>query len=129
MDFFYLRFLVKVIKGNSLLFSLVIALGFIGVSVFGEVRSLFQEVGLAWPIAWIGSVFLVGFLAKQENRIQLGTKFKLYLSLILIGVGIASSFFLGAYEKALMKDIPTYDLDTSPPYENNFRGGPRSRRR
>ena len=127
MDLFYLRFLSKVIKGNSLLFSLVIALGFIGFSVFGEIRSIFRSVGIAWPIAWIGSGFLVTFLAKQESRLKIRPTFKLCFCLGLVTFGILSSFMLGAYEKSLMKDIPHYDLDTSPQHNLQRRGGPRGK--
>lgn len=122
MDFFYLRFLIKVIKGNSLLFSLIIALGFIGFSVFGEIRSTFRSVGIAWPIAWIGSIILVTYLAKQETRLKMRPKFKLVFCLSVVAFGILSSFILGAYEKSLMKDIPKYDLDTTP--SSGVRRGP-----
>lgn len=127
MDFLYLRFLIKVIRGNSLMFSIVIALGFIGFSVFAELRSTFRGIGLAWPIAWIISVLFVGYLAKNENKIQLRPKFKLYLSLSVIGFGIFSSFILGAYERSLTKDIPSYDLDTSPTSIQDRRTGPRGK--
>ena len=122
MDFFYLRFLIKVIKGNSLLFSLIIALGFIGFSVFGEIRSTFRSVGIAWPLAWIGSIILVTYLAKQETRLKMRPKFKLIFCLSVVAFGILSSFILGAYEKSVMKDIPKYDLDTSP--STGIRRGP-----
>ena len=127
MDFLYLRFLIKVIRGNSLMFSVIIALGFIGFSVFGELRSVFRGVGIAWPIAWIISVLLVGYLAKNEHKIQLRPKFKLYLSLSVIGFGILSSFILGAYENSLTKEIPGYDLDTSPGTIEERRAGPRGK--
>ncbi|MCZ6674263.1 MAG: hypothetical protein O7C75_15145 [Verrucomicrobia bacterium] len=109
------------------MFSLIIALGFIGFSVSGKIRSLFRDAGMAWPIAWISSVLFVGYLAKKENRIQLRPKFKLYLSLSIIAFGIVSSFMLGAYENALIKHIPRYDLDTSPQYTNERREGPRGK--
>ncbi|MBH53818.1 MAG: hypothetical protein CMI18_05665 [Opitutaceae bacterium] len=32
MEFLYLRFLIKAIKGSSLMFSMIVALGFIGFS-------------------------------------------------------------------------------------------------
>ena len=127
MDFFYLRFLIKVIRGNSLMFSVIIAVGFIGFSVFGELRSVFRGIGLAWPIAWIISVLFVGYLAKNEHKVQLRPKFKLYLSLSVIGFGICSSFILGAYERSLTKDIPRYDLDTSPSSIQDRRTGPRGK--
>lgn len=127
MDFFYLRFLLKVIKGNSLLFSLIIALGFIGFSVFGEIRSTFRSVGFAWPLAWIGSIVLVTYLAKQESRLKLRPKFKLIFCLSVVAFGILSSLLLGAYERAVMKDIPKYDLDTSATNNITRRGGPRGK--
>jgi hypothetical protein len=127
MDFFYLRFLTKVVKGHSLLFSMVIALGFIGFSVFGEIRSIFRSVGIAWPIAWNGSAFLVTYLAKQESRLKIRPKFKLCFCLGLVTFGILSSFILGVYEKSLMQDIPHYDLDTSPQNNLQRRGGPRGK--
>ncbi len=128
MDFFYLRFLIKVLKGNSLLFSLIIALGFIGFSVFGEIRSTFRSVGIAWPLAWIGSIVLVTYLAKQETKLKLRPKFKLTFCLGVVSFGILSSFILGAYEESLMKDIPKYDLDTTPANNIQRRGpGPRGK--
>jgi ABC-type uncharacterized transport system permease subunit len=127
MDFFYLRFLLKVLKGKSLMFSLVIALGFIGFSVFSEIRSVFRDVGIAWPIAWIGSIILVTYLAKQEHRLVMHPKFKLYFCLGVVAFGILSSFLLGFYENSLMKDIPSYDLDTSPQAASHNRIGPRGK--
>lgn len=109
------------------MFSLIIALGFIGFSVFGELRSAFRGIGLAWPIAWIGAALFVAYLAKNEHRIKLDKKFKLYLSLSVIAVGILSSYLLGIYEKALIKDIPRYELDTSPPSTIQRRSGPRGK--
>jgi len=109
------------------LFSLVIALGFIGFSVFGEVRSIFRGFGFAWPLAWLISVLLVRYLAKNESRIKQEAKFKLYLSLSVIGFGILSSYILGAYENALFDSIPKYDLDTSPTSINKRNIGPRGK--
>ncbi|MDA0349599.1 MAG: hypothetical protein O3C43_18760 [Verrucomicrobia bacterium] len=109
------------------MFSLIIALGFIGFSVFGEIRSIFHGVGFAWPLAWIVSVLFVGYLAKNESRIKLRSKFKLYLSLSVIGFGILSSYILGAYENALFDGIPKYDLDTSPTPIHKRNIGPRGK--
>ena len=129
MNFIYLRFLRKVLKGHSLLFSLIIALGLIGFSVSGEIRSLFGDLGISWPLAWVGSGFLVTYLAKREHRLKIGSKFKLYLCFGLIAFGLISSYLLGVYEKTLMKDIPPYDLDTSLDATSQRRGGSRSRGR
>ena len=95
--------------------------------MFGEMRSIFRGVGIAWPLAWIGSIVFVGYLAKNERRIKLRSKFKLYLSLSVIGFGILSSYILAAYENALFDGIPKYDLNTSPTPINKRNVGARGK--
>ncbi len=112
MDFFYLRFLWKVIRGRSLTFALIMAMGFIGFSLAGALRSVFQMLGFAWPLAWIAGGIAIAMLAKYEHKFPLSDKFRFKLSIAVIICSLAASFMLNSYENKLTKDIPIYNLDT-----------------
>ncbi len=51
MEFLYLRFLIKAIKGSSLMFSMIVALGFIRFSRIWRITFGISRGWLTWPIA------------------------------------------------------------------------------
>ena len=115
MNQFHLHLLWKGISGRSVMFSLLVSMAVLGYPGAVFIREFFSLIGIPWWLVWLVPIFLIGALAKREEKWIPNEKFRRVLRISMVIFSFGFGYLLWSIEQ----DAKKYD----PPPEKPQRAG------